>query len=146
MNCLKLVFQTNGDCFFVFLIINQYCTPKMCSKQVRGYLLVYSSLISIVRLFCYSTKNVFKKSNYLLFSLLCHFFNTKSMFSKQAGTCVLIYYSTFLIWKNVYSNQVRGCYFPNTKNACSKQVGGCFSVYSVTFWNMKNVCSKQAGG
>ena len=68
------------------------------------------------------------------------------MFSKQAGTCVLIYYSTFLIWKNVYSNQVRGCYFPNTKNACSKQVGGCFSVYSVTFWNMKNVCSKQAGG
>ena len=32
-----------GGCFLAlsFLIINQYCAPKMCSKQVGGCFLVY---------------------------------------------------------------------------------------------------------
>ena len=55
----------------------------MCSKQVRGYLLVYSSLISIVRLFVILQK----------------------MCSKKATACFLVYYATFLIQKVCFQSK-----------------------------------------
>ena len=65
----KCVFKARERLLFSLFIIDQYCTPDVC----------------------YTTKNAFKTSNGLLFSLLRHFFNTKNMFSKQKETCFLIY-------------------------------------------------------
>ena len=64
------------------------CAKNMCSKQVRGYFLVYSSLISIVR---------------LMFVIL------QKKFS-EAGGCFLVYSATFLNRKHVCSKQVAGCF------------------------------------
>ena len=125
----------------------------MSSKQVRGY---FFSLFIIIQ-YCtpniyYATKNVFKTSDRLFFSLSNHFSNLK---------------------KNVYSNKVKTCYFSNTKNACSKQAGIIqkmlaqnkrgttfqfikllFVIQKMrvpkkargSFCNTKNVCSKQVRG
>ena len=58
--------------FLVFFISNRYCTPKMfyyknlCSKQVGGYFLVYSSFTSIVCLMLFYEKCMFKARRKLL--------------------------------------------------------------------------------
>ena len=82
--------------------MNQYFTPK-----------VY-----------YTTKNLFKTSDRLLFSLLSYFSNMKK----------------------VYSHKLKTCYLSSTENVCSKQVAGSFLVYSVDFVIRKPVCSNQADG
>ena len=103
MNCIKCVFKARERLFFSFFIINQYYMPKIfyyenvCSKQVECYFVVYSSLISTVRLMLCYKKCVFKASGNLLFSLLSYFFNVKNVCSKKAGTCFLVYWFTPLI-------------------------------------------------
>ena len=102
------------------LIINQYYTPLMfycenaCSKQVRNYFLVFSSLIIIARLMLYYKKCVQNKRA-LLFSLLPYLFDTKK--------CV------FKASRNLRFRLLS--YFSNT-NVCSKRAG-CFLTYSTTF-------------
>ena len=87
---------------FSLFIINQYCTPDVC----------------------YTTKNVFKTSDRLLFSLLSYFSNME---------------------KNVYSNQVKTYYFSNTCLKTSGGGGAAFQFIKLLFVIQKNACSKQAG-
>ena len=68
---------------FFSLLINLY-TENVCSKQVRGYFLLYSSLISIVPLM------------FVILQKIC---------SKQATRCFLVYYAIFLIRKMRVQNK-----------------------------------------
>ena len=74
--------------------IRQKCsTVKMCVHSKLGnYILVYSSLISIVRQ-CYTTKNLLKTrgGGRLLFSSFVSFCNTKNLYLKQARDCFLVF-------------------------------------------------------
>ena len=51
----RCVFKTSGRQLFTLFIINQYCMKNVSSKQVGGCFLVYSSLISIACLKCFTT-------------------------------------------------------------------------------------------
>ena len=82
----------------------------MCSEQLGGWFLVYSSWISIVCLKCSSMKNV------------C---------SKQVGGC-------FLVYSSLVSIVHLKCF--TTKNVCSKQVGGCFLIYSSWISLVQKMC------
>ena len=82
------------------VFINQYCTTKIffyqnvCSKQVGDYFLVYSSLISIVRLMLEYKKCVLKASGNLLFSLLSYFVH-----ESIRNFCFLIIIRHYFVWK-----------------------------------------------
>ena len=66
---------TAGLLIIFFHRYSIFYSENVCSKQFRGYFLVYSLLISFVRLMLYYRK----------------------MYSKQAWDCILVYYATFLI-------------------------------------------------
>ena len=64
----------------------------------------------------------------------------KNLCSKQTEICFLVYYATFFNTKTVYSNQAGTSqlfnflsYFSNTKNVRSKQIGDSFLIHSATF-------------
>ena len=92
----------------------------MCSKQVRGYFLVYSGLISIVR---------------LMFVIL------KKMYSKQTTSCFLVYHATFFNTKNACSKQGKGRFlvylfnFAIRKHVCSNQAGTAFVIQKMYVQN-----------
>ena len=66
----------------------------------------------------------------------------KNVCSKQAGSCFLVYYATFLIQKMHVQ-----CCKPNViqQKVCSKQAGRCFLVYKAAF-AIRKMGLKQAGG
>ena len=87
----------------------------MCSKQVRNYVLVSSSLISIVRRMLYYKKCV-QSMRGLLFDLIRYFFNTQKCVFKASGNllfsllsyfahesirnfCFLIIIRNYFVWK-----------------------------------------------
>ena len=90
------------------VFINRYCTTKIffykdvCSKQVGVYFLVYSSLISIVRLMLEYKKCVFKASGNLLFSLLSYFVH-----ESIRNFCFLIIIRNYFVWKNLFFSDER---------------------------------------
>ena len=59
----KCVFKTSRRLLFSLFIINQYCKENVCSNQVGGIFLVYSSLINIVCLKCSTTKKICVQCN-----------------------------------------------------------------------------------
>ena len=123
-------------------IVRRKCstTKNVCSNQVGGCFLVYSSLISIARLMLYNKNCVIKASGNLLFSLLSYFSNTKNVCSKQAGGCFLLYLLLFSIillecfYYKFYKDFREGC----SLNCCylvylgiyiKASADGCFLVY-----------------
>ena len=117
------MFRARVRLIFSF-IINQYFTPYVC----------------------YTTKNVFKTSNRMLFSLLCYFFNTKKCESKASGNLLFGLLSYF-------SNMKKICIQIKCKPATfliqkmsAQNKHGSFLVYSTTFALWKHVCSKKVGG
>ena len=83
---------------------NVLLQKNVCSKQVRGYFLVYSSLLKLLMFFY--EKCVFRASRRLLFSLFIYwlFYFKKCEFKASGGLLfsLLIHSSTS---KNVYSMQ-----------------------------------------
>ena len=88
---------------------------KWGPKQLRNYVLVYSSLISIVHLILYY-KNCVQNKRGLLFNLLNYFCSTKNVCSKLVRNCFLVYLATFV-----------------TEACVLKSSESCFLPYSVTF-------------
>ena len=117
---------------------NVLLQKNVCSKQVRDYFLVYSSLLKLLMFFY--EKCVFRASRRLLFSLFIYCSTSKNESLKQAGFCFLVCSSAVLLRKMcIQCKQGRHFYLihhqsnalcSTTKNACSKQAGGFFLVYS----------------
>ena len=116
------MFRARVRLIFSF-IINQYFTPYVC----------------------YTTKNVFKTSNRMLFSLLWYFFNTNKFVSKASGNLLFG-------WLSYFSNMKKICIQIKWKPATFliqkmsvQNKHGSFLVYSTTFAVWKHVCSKKSG-
>ena len=80
-------------CFLVFSSLIR--SKNVCSKQVKGYFLVFSSSISIAGLMlCY--KKCYSKQAGQLFSLFCYFFSRRNVLKTSEG-CFLVYSSLISI-------------------------------------------------